>query len=55
MKMMEVSESNAIALFRFAEIADTIVYLSDLVEGGLCCQTLHRFNIVQSQSTTQHY
>ena len=29
---MEVSESSAIALFRFAEIADTIVYQCDLVE-----------------------
>jgi hypothetical protein len=46
MRMMEVSESSAIARFRFAEIADTIVYLCDLVEGGLCCQTLHRFNVV---------
>jgi len=46
MRMMEVSESNAITRFRFAEIADTIVYLCDLVERGLCCQTLHRFNVV---------
>ena len=30
--MMEVSERSAIALFRFAEIADTIVYQFDLVE-----------------------
>jgi hypothetical protein len=30
--MMEVSDSNAIALLRFAEIADTIVYQCDLVE-----------------------
>jgi hypothetical protein len=46
MRMMEVSERSAIARFRFAEIADTTVYLCDLVEGGLCCQTLHRFNVV---------
>jgi hypothetical protein len=46
MRMMEVSESNAIARLRFVEIADTVVYLCDLVEGGLCCQTLHRFNVV---------
>ena len=55
MKMMEVSESSAIARLRFAEIADTIVYLYDLVEGGLSCQTLHRFNVVQCQSATEYY
>jgi hypothetical protein len=31
-KMIEVSERSAIALFRLAEIADTIVYQYDLVE-----------------------
>lgn len=30
--MIEVSDSSAIARFRFAEIADTIVYQFDLVE-----------------------
>ena len=44
--MMEVSERSAMALLRLAEIAGTIVYQYDLVERGLCCQTLHRFNAV---------